>query len=126
MLIATLLTLLFLGSNASLMLDGIDRTKDNIKAEITDEATRKAALDIVDNMMDTSKDYEKADIKDEKELIELIQRYESTTAELKSNMDASFQQRIQYQQEMLVLRFKLKDQLSRVQWEKVFSESNAE
>jgi len=121
MLIATLIALLFLGSGANMMLDGIDQTKDNIKAAIVEESTRKAALDIVDKLEDTAKDYAKADSEDEKELLKLIQQYETTTAELQNNLDASFQQRIQYQQEMLALRFELKDKLSREQWGKVFS-----
>lgn len=125
MLIATLLTLLFLGSNANMMLDGIDQMKDNIKSEIVDESARKAALDIVDRLEDTSKDYADADSDDENELLRLIQQYETTTEELKNNMDASFKQRIQYQQEMLVLRFELKNKLSREQWAKVFSKDTS-
>ena len=93
-----------------MMLDGIDQMKDNIKSEIVDESARKAALDIVEKLEDTTKDYAKADSDDEKELLKLIQQYETTTAELQTNMDASYQQRIQYQQEMLVLRFELKRQ----------------
>lgn len=124
MLIATLVALLFLGSGANMMLDGIDQMKDNIKSEIVDESARKAALDIVDRLEDTTKDYADADSDDEKELLKLIQRYETTTEELKNNMDASYQQRVQYQQEMLVLRFELRDKLNREQWVKVFSKSN--
>ena len=123
MLIATILTLLFLGSGASPMLDGIDQMKDNIKAEIVDEGTRKDALAIVKTMEATSKEYEKADKKDEKELLELIQGYESTTAELKRIMDASFKQRVEYQQAMLALRFELKDKLTQEQWEKIFTKN---
>jgi len=125
MLIATLIALLFLGSGANMMLDGIDQTKDNIKAAIVDESTRKAALDIVDKLEDTAKDYAKADSEDEKELLKLIQQYETTTADLQKNMDASYEKRIQFQQEMLALRFELKDKLSREQWDKVFAEDKA-
>jgi len=122
MLIATLIALLFLGSGANMMLDGIDQTKDNIKAAIVDESTRKAALDIVKKLEDTAKDYAKADSDDEKELLKLIQQYETTTAEVQNNLDASFQQRLKYQQEMLAIRVELKDKLSREQWDKVFAE----
>ena len=125
MLIATLIALLFLGSGANMMLDGIDQTKDNIKAAIVDESTRKAALDIVKKLEDTAKDYAKADSEDEKELLKLIQQYETTTADLQKNMDASYEKRIQFQQEMLALRFELKDKLSREQWDKVFAEDKA-
>jgi hypothetical protein len=121
MLIATLIALLFLGSGANMMLDGINQTKDNIKVAIVDEGTRKAALDIVDKLEDTAKDYSKADSEDEKQLLKLIQQYETSAADLQKNMDASFDRRIQYQQEMLALRFELKHKLSREQWDKVFS-----
>ena len=121
MLIATLVALLFLGSGANMMLDGIDQMKGSIKDAIVEESARKAALDVVEKLEDTAKDYAKADSDDEKELLKLIQRYETTTADLQKNMDASFDRRIQYQQEMLALRFELKDKMSREQWSKVFS-----
>lgn len=121
MLMATLIYLLFLGSSANLMLDGIDQMKDNIKSEIVDEGARKAALGVVERLEDTSKDYAEADSDDEEELLKLIQQYETTTAELQKNMDASYDRRIQYQKEMLSLRFELKDTLSGEQWSKVFS-----
>ncbi len=126
MLIATLITVLFLGSGADQMLDGIDQMKDNIESGIVDGADRKAALDIVDRLKDTAKDYADADSDDEKALLELIQQYETTTAGLQSNLDATFKQRIQYQQEMLVLRFELKNKLSREQWATVFVGGKAE
>lgn len=120
MLIATLTALLFLGSGANMMLDGIDQMKDNTKDSIVEESARKAALDIVAKLEDTAKDYAMADSDDEDELLKLIQRYESTTADLRKNMDASYTRRIQYQQEMLALRFELKGKLNQKQWSKVF------
>ena len=125
MLIATLIALLFLGSGANMMLDGIDQMKDNIKDTVVDESARKSALDVVEKLEDTAKDYAEADSDDENELLKLIQQYETTTAELQKNMDASYQQRIQYQQEMLALRFELKHKLSREQWDKVFAEDKS-
>jgi hypothetical protein len=120
MLIATLTALLFLGSGANMMIDGIDQMKDNTKDSIVEESARKAALDVIEKLEDTAKDYAKANSDDGKELLKLIQRYETTTDELQNKLDASFQRRIQYQQEMLALRFELKDKLSHEQWEKVF------
>lgn len=121
MLIATMIALLFLGSGASLMLDGIDQMHDSIKSEIADEGTRKAALDIADRIEDTAKDFADIDADGEKELLALIQQYETTTADLQKHLDAAYQQRINYQQAMLALRFELKDKLSREQWERVFA-----
>ena len=124
MLVATLIALLFLGSGAGLMLDGIDEMEDNIKSQIQNEDTRKAALAIVDRMEDTTKDYADADSDGEKDLLKLIQRYETTTAELQSSLDASYDQRVQYQQKMLALRFELKNTMSREQWDKVFQKTD--
>lgn len=125
MLIAALIALLFMGgSGANFMLDGIDQMKDNVKHQISDETVRKAALDVVERLEDTAKDYGKTDSKDEKALLKLIQDFDSPAADLKANMDASFQQRLAYQKEMIVLRSELKDQLSREQWENVFSKNN--
>ena len=91
MLIATLVALLFLGSGANMMLDGIDQMKDNIKDRITDESARMAALDTVEQLEDTAKNYAKADGKDDKELLKLIQQYETIIAELENNFDAFYQ-----------------------------------
>ena len=124
MLIATLLALLFLGSEAGLMLDGIDQMEDNIKSQIQNEDICKAVLDIVDRMEDTTKDYANADGDGEEDLLKLIHRYETTTAELQRNLDASYDQRIQYQQAMLALRFELKNTMSREQWDKVFQKTD--
>ena len=50
MLISALVTLLLLGSGAGLMLDGIGQMHVNIKSEIVDDDSRKAALEIVDRL----------------------------------------------------------------------------
>jgi|GEM_PF-2157311 len=121
MLIATLMALLFLGSGAGQMMDGIDQMHDSIKSEIADEDTRKAALGIADRMKDSTKNFADIDADGENELLELIQQYETTTADLQKHLDAAYQQRINYQQAMLALRFELKDGLSREQWNKVFA-----
>ena len=120
MLIATIITLLFLGSGAGLMLDGVDQIHNNINSQIVDEGTRKAALDIVEMMEDTTKYYADADGDAEQQLLKLMQQYETTTAQLQNNLDATYKQRIQYQQQMLAMRFDLKDKLTREQWDKVF------
>jgi hypothetical protein len=126
MLIATLVALLFLGSGANMMLDGIDQIKDDIKSRIVDENTRNDAFEVVKKLEDIAKDYAKSDSDDEKELLKLIQDYETTTTELKNNMDASYRSRLDYQKKMLAQRFELKDTLSREQWAKVFVEGRAE
>ena len=127
MLMATIIALLFLGSGAGLMAEGIEQIHHNIKDQIVDESTRKAALEIVERMEDTTRDNDDTDNDGEKALLKLIQQYETTTAELQNHLDASYDQRVKYQQEMLVLRFELRNKLSREQWDKVFNRNkNAE
>lgn len=124
MILATLVTLLFLGSGGGTMLDSVEQMHDSIKSEIADAGTRTAALEIAAQMEDTTRDYADADSNSEKELLDLVERYETTTAELQKHLGAAYEKRIQYQQEMLALRFKLKDQLTREQWEKIFPKTD--
>ena len=124
MLVATMIALLFLGSGAGYLASGIDQTHDNIEDRIADENTRKAALEIVERMTDTTKEHGDADNDGEKALLELIQDYETTTAELQTHLAASYDQRVEYQQQMLGLRFELRDVLSREEWNKVFAQAD--
>ena len=125
MLIATLIALLFMGSGANMMLDGLDQLKDNLKAERGDDVNRNeklnAALDVVDKLEDTSKDYAKADGKDEKALIKLIEQYDIQASDLHKQMEASYQKRLEYQKQMMALRTELKGTISRDEWNKAFS-----
>jgi hypothetical protein len=125
MLIATLILLLSMGSGANLVLDGVDQLKDNLKAEFSDDTIRNAvlntALDVVDKMEDTSKDYAKADSKDEKVLIKLIEQYDIQASDLHKQMEASYQKRLEYQKQMMALRAELKGTISRDEWNKAFS-----
>lgn len=125
MLIATLIALLFMGSGANMMLDGIDQLKDNLKAERGDDVNRNAklnaALDVVDKLEDTSKDYAKAEGKDEKALIKLIEQYDIQASDLHKQMEASYQKRLEYQKQMMALRTELKSTISRDEWNKAFS-----
>ena len=125
MLIATILAILFLGSGANFMQEDLDQLEDRIKAEMSDDVMRNAqlnaALDVVDKMEDTADDYADADKDDEKELLKLIQQYESSVVDIQANMDISYSRRIEYQQHMLAFHHELKDKLSRDEWSRMFS-----
>ena len=125
MLIATLIALLFLGSDANFMLEDLDQLEDKIKAEMSDDVTRNArlntALDVVDKMEDTADDYADADKDDEKALLKLIQQYDSSIVDIQANMDISYSRRIEYQQHMLAFHHELKDRLIRDEWSRMFS-----
>lgn len=125
MLIATLIALLFIGSGANFMLEDIDKLEDRIKAEFGDDTMKNArlnaALEVVDDMGDTTEDYADFDADQEKALIKLIQQHDSTTTDIQGNMDISYQKRVEYQQHMLTLHRELKGKLSRDDWSKLFS-----
>lgn len=125
MLIATLIAVLFLGSGANFMLEDLDQLHDRIKAEKGDDVNRNgmlnSALEVVDEMEDISKDYADADADDEKALLKLIQQYESTSIDIESNINISALKRVEYQQQMMVLRTQLKSKLGRDEWAKAFS-----
>jgi len=127
MLIATLIALLFMGSGADFMLDAIGQMEDNLKAERGDDVNRNvrlnSALYVVNRMEDIAKDYAKADAGQEKSLIKLIQQYDTAAVDIKNNMDASSQSRVEYQQHILVLRTELINKLGREDWSKMFSDS---
>ncbi len=120
MIMATLVSLLLLGSGAGATLDDIDQMQDSIKSEIADAVIRTAALDIAEQMETTTRAYVDIDTDHKDKLLDLVQRYATTTSELEQHLGAAYDKRIQYQQEMLALRFELKGKLSREQWNKLF------
>ena len=126
MLIATLIILLSGGSGANFMLEDIDQLLDRIKVEFSDDLTKNARLnaarEVVGDMKDTAEDHADFDTDQEKELIKLIQQYDSTAIDIQGNMDISYQRRVEYQQHMLTMHRELKGKLSRDDWSKLFSD----
>ena len=84
-----------------------------------------AALKVVDDMEDTAEDYADFDTDQEKELIKLIQQYDSTAIDIQGNMDISYQRRVEYQQHMLTMHKELKGKLSSDDWRRLFTEDQA-
>jgi hypothetical protein len=125
MLIATLIVLLSAGSGANFMLEDIDKLLDRIRVEFSDDLTKNARLnaarEVVGNMKDTAEDHADFDTDQEKELIKLIQQYDSTAIDIQGNMDISYQRRVAYQQSMLTFHRELKGKLSSDDWSGLFS-----
>ena len=120
MLIA-IFTILFLGGGSSATLDFIADTQDNVKlvmekgdrrkeALVTLKAMKKRAGAHYDVAKTTSKDLNGAlgNVEDQDEEIDMIwYRY--------------FAQREAYNRDMIDLRYQLKDQLAREEWQQVFA-----
>lgn len=125
MLIATLIILLSVGSGANFMLEDINKLEEKIRVEFSDDLTKNARLNaaraVVGDMKDTTEDHADFDTDQEKELIELIQQYDSSAIDIQGNMDISYQRRVAYQQSMLTFHRELKGKLSSEDWSMLFS-----
>ena len=125
MLIATLIILLSVGSGANFMLEDINKLEEKIRVEFSDDLTKNARLNaaraVVGDMKDTTEDHADFDTDQEKELIELIQQYDSSAIDIQGNMDISYQRRVAYQQSMLTFHRVLKGKLSSEDWSMLFS-----
>lgn len=124
MIIATIMAIMYLSSGANFMLADLDQLEDMIKAEMSDDVNRNAvlnsALEVVDKMEDIAGDYDDADKDDEKELLTLIQQYDSSVTDIQANMDISYNRRIEYQQHLLAMHHVLKAKFDREQWNQLF------
>ncbi|MEH6588917.1 MAG: hypothetical protein V7746_01605 [Halioglobus sp.] len=126
MIIATLLALLFFGgSGSAVMTDGIEHLHDSIKSELSKGSARDKALDVVKTMKGITKDYGKADGKQEKTLIDLLENHDSSATDLQNHIAEANERRVEYQRHMLDLRSDLKRTLTINEWNKVFAMDKA-
>jgi len=121
MLIA-LFTILFLGGSATGMLDFIADTQDTVKVVMEKDDRRKEALATLKAMKKQTNARNKMVKRASKDMSKTLSSDEATEANIDVVWDAYFSQRAAYDQEMLDLRFQLKDQLTREEWQQVFGE----
>lgn len=121
MLIA-LMTILFLGGGSSGLLDYITDAKDNIEQTIPKGEEQKMALATIKAMKKTTKARNKFGGKTTKTLGKLLSDHETTDDEIDAVWGDYFAEMDRYNQEMLDLRFELKERISRKDWETIFSQ----
>lgn len=121
MLIA-LFTILFLGGSATGMLDFIADTQDTVKVVMEKDDRRKEALVTLKEMKKQTNARNKMVKRASKDMSKTLSSDEVTEADIDVVWDAYFSQRAAYDLEILDLRFQLKDQLTREEWEQVFGE----
>lgn len=121
MLIA-LMTILFLGGGSSGLFDYIADAKDSVKQTIPKGEEQKIALDTIKAMKKTIKARSKFGGKTTKTLGKLLSNHETTNSEIDAVWEEYFAEMDRYNEEMLDLRFELKTQISRKDWETIFSE----
>jgi hypothetical protein len=120
MLIA-LFTILILGGGNTGMLDFIADTQDEVKVVMEKDDRQKEALGTLKSMKKRTDGHNKMVKGASKDLSNTLSNDEGTDAEIDAIWDAYFSERANYNQEMLDLRYQLKDQLTREEWQQVFA-----
>jgi hypothetical protein len=118
MLIA-LYTIFVLGGGGSGTLDFIADSKDTVKVVVENDENKEMALSTLKGMKKLSSAHDKEVKRMSKDLNAALESYDS--AAIESAWEKLHQQRRGYENSMLDMRFELKDQLTREEWEAVFS-----
>ena len=126
MLAALVVYFLLGGGGASGPMLYMDAASERIEVAVTDEERKDTALELVDSMLDRSKDHNKALDGMREQLGDLVESYDVTEAELDALWDDYFDLDAQYTKEIIEMRFSLKDSLSREEWGAVFSAVSAD
>ena len=121
MLIA-IMTILFLGGGSTGMLDYIAEARDSVKQVMPKGEEQKAALDTLKAMKKRSGARNKQAKRAVKALDKMYADHGAGGAEADAIWDELFTKIGQYNNDMLDLRFELKAQISREDWEKIFSQ----
>lgn len=120
MLIA-LFTLLFLGGGGgSYVLGQVDLLMDNVKAVVQADDRRKPAIDILKELEDDGKDYQKKQKKHAEDLDELTEKRSFDTAKADAIWDAMFKDMESFHAQALSRRQELKSVVKREEWPRVF------
>jgi hypothetical protein len=120
MLIA-LFTILILGGGSTGMLDYIADTQDEVKLVMEKDDRQKEALATLKTMKKSTDARNKMVKSASKDMSKALLNEEGSDAEIDAIWDTYFSQRADYNQEMLDLRYQLKDQMTREEWQQVFA-----
>ena len=120
MLIA-LFTILILGGGATGMLDFIADTQDEVKVVMEKDDRQKEALSTLKAMKKRTNAHNKMVKGASKDMSKALSNDEAADADIDTIWDEYFSQRAIYNKEMLELRFQLKDQITREEWQQVFA-----
>jgi len=119
MLIA-IITILFLGGSSSGVLDYIADAEDNVKQVIAKGDQRTGALATLKALKKTSKARNKQVKRAAKALDKAREDHAGGNAEVDGIWSELFVELGEHNSDMLDLRFELKDQINREDWEKIF------
>lgn len=120
MLIAAIVILMMHGSNTATLLWPYDETSQRIKQEVTNEARRKQAVDIINQMKAVNKAFAKQREKSVEVLAKLAAHRESAAADFQQASEPLIAEDRASAESLLELRFHLKSVLTANEWAKVF------
>ena len=121
MLIA-LVTILILGGSNTGMLDFIGDTQDAVEVVMEKDDRRKEALNTLKAIKKRTNVHNKMIKGASKDLNNALADDAATETDIDVIWDAYFAQRADYNRDMLDLRYQLKDQMTREEWQQVFAE----
>ena len=121
MLIA-LFTILILGGSATGMLDFIADSQDTVKIVMEKDDRRKEVLATLKETKKRTDAHNKMVKGASKDLSKILSGDEVTEADVDAIWQGYFASRADYNRDMLDLRFQLKDQMTREEWQQVFAE----
>jgi len=119
MLIA-LFTILILGGSSTGMLDFIADTQDTVKVVMEKDDRRKEALSTLKAIKKRTEAHNKMVKGSSKDLNKALTDNDVSEADIDTIWYRYFAQREAYNRDMLDLRFQLKDQMTREEWQQVF------
>jgi hypothetical protein len=120
-MLLALYTIFVLGGGGSGTLDFIADTSDTVKVVVENEESQKTALATLKTMKKQSSGFDKEVKRASKELNAALESDDQ--AAIERAWEKLLQQRNAYDKSMLDMRFELKDQLTREEWEAVFPSS---
>ena len=122
-MIVALLTILFLGGGSTTaFLDYIADSKDAVKIVMVKDERQKEVLNILKLVEKRSNGHNKQVKKTIKDLGKQIEGREANTAAIAAISDRYFEDLESYSSDILDLRFKLKELVSREEWAQLFPE----
>lgn len=121
MLIA-ILTILFLGGGTTAFLEYIADSKDAVKTVMIKDERQQEALIILKEMKKRTNGHNKQVKKTIKDLGKRFEGREDNTAEIATIADQYFKMLESYSDDILDLRFELKENVTRAEWAQIFPE----
>jgi hypothetical protein len=126
MLAALTIYLLMGGGGVSGPMEFWSEAAENIGVVITDEERKDQVLEVIDSMLDRSKEHNKTLDEMREQLGELTESHDVTAEQFDSFWNEYFDLDAQYSKEIIAARFSLKESLSRDEWAAIFSSASAD